>query len=32
VVDGLQPGERVVRNPPAGLTDGMGVTTHAPGS
>ena len=32
VVDGLRPGERVVRNPPAGLTDGMGVTTHAPGS
>ena len=32
VLDGLQPGERVVRNPPAGLTDGMAVTTGASGT
>ena len=30
--EGERPGERVLRNPPAGLADGMGVTTHAPGS
>ncbi len=30
MLDGLQPGERVVRNPPAGLTDGMAVTTPRP--
>jgi RND family efflux transporter MFP subunit len=32
VLGGLQPGEKVVRNPPAGLADGMGVTTRTPGS
>jgi hypothetical protein len=31
VLDGLQPGERVVRSPPAGLADGMAVTTGVPG-
>ncbi|MCU0970997.1 MAG: efflux RND transporter periplasmic adaptor subunit [Gammaproteobacteria bacterium] len=31
VRDGLEPGQRVVRNPPAGLADGMAVTTVTPG-
>jgi RND family efflux transporter MFP subunit len=31
VLDGLRPGERVVRSPPAGLADGMAVTTGVPG-
>jgi RND family efflux transporter MFP subunit len=31
VLDGLQPGERVVRSPPPALADGMVVTTGAPG-
>ncbi len=32
VLAGLQAGERVVRNPPAGLADGMGVKTQGPGT
>jgi RND family efflux transporter MFP subunit len=32
VEDGLRPGERVVRDPPSGLADGMRIAARAPGT